>query len=90
MRADKTSKCFLRRTVRDHIIPITYAHAPFNKYAIACDNCNVTVIHPRSSVRMDQKQEVVIAISVKQRRLFGQNCKHIINGAKHLHRYLGR
>ncbi|VEN41881.1 unnamed protein product [Callosobruchus maculatus] len=36
------------------------------------------------------KQEVVIAISVKQRRLIGQNCKHIINGAKHLHRYLGR
>ncbi|VEN38827.1 unnamed protein product [Callosobruchus maculatus] len=36
------------------------------------------------------KQEVVIAISVKQRRLIGQNCKHIINGAKDLHRYLGR
>ncbi|VEN51444.1 unnamed protein product [Callosobruchus maculatus] len=34
------------------------------------------------------KQGVVIAISVKQRRLIGQNCKHIINGAKHLHRYL--
>ncbi|VEN51445.1 unnamed protein product [Callosobruchus maculatus] len=37
-----------------------------------------------------EKQGVVIAISVKQRRLIGQNCKHIINGAKHLHRYLGR
>ncbi|VEN35527.1 unnamed protein product [Callosobruchus maculatus] len=35
MRADKTSKCFLPRTVRDHIIPITYAHASFNKYTIA-------------------------------------------------------
>ncbi|VEN38825.1 unnamed protein product [Callosobruchus maculatus] len=80
MRADKTSKCFLRRTVRDHIIPITYAHAPFNTYAIACE-----LIFRKT---VDQKQEVVIAISVKQRRLIGQNCKHIINGAKDLHRYL--
>ncbi|VEN36098.1 unnamed protein product [Callosobruchus maculatus] len=80
MRADKTSKCFLRRTVRDHIIPITYAHAPFNTYAVACE-----LIFRKT---VDQKQEVVIAISVKQRRLIGQNCKHIINGAKHLHRYL--
>ncbi|VEN41561.1 unnamed protein product [Callosobruchus maculatus] len=63
MRADKTSKCFLRKT---HVIGNSDS----------------------SSILLDQKQGVVIAISVKQRRLIGQNCKHIINGAKHLHRYL--
>ncbi|VEN47058.1 unnamed protein product, partial [Callosobruchus maculatus] len=57
IRADKTSKCFLRRTVRDHIIPITYAHGPFNKYAI-CDiviNSSISSLdQPSSSLASDR------------------------------------
>ncbi|VEN54769.1 unnamed protein product [Callosobruchus maculatus] len=86
MRADKTSKCFLRRTVRDHIIPITYAHAPFNTYAIACELIFCYLTYPIFSGSEARGCDCYFCEAEKT----GQNCKHIINGAKHLHRYLGR